>query len=66
MAEAHKKDEMSVVRCDTTAGSFVMELHREWSPHGYDRAVELFRQGFYDSTHLFRVVPGFLVQFGIT
>jgi cyclophilin family peptidyl-prolyl cis-trans isomerase len=43
-----------------------MEFHRAWSPQGYDRAVELFERGFYDHSHFFRVVPNFLVQFGIT
>ena len=37
-----------------------------WSPHGYDRAVELFERRFYDHSHFFRVVPKFLVQFGIS
>jgi hypothetical protein len=45
---------------------FVMEFHREWSPHGYDKAVLLFERGYYDQSHFFRVVPNFLVQFGIT
>lgn len=60
------EEEVSLVRCGTSAGPFVMEMHRKWSPHGYDRAVALFERGFYDNTHFFRVVPKFLVQFGIT
>ena len=43
-----------------------MELHRFWSPMGYDRAVELFERHFYDGSHFYRVVPKFLVQFGIS
>ena len=38
----------------------------EWSPHGYHKALELFQRGFYDNSHFFRVVPGFLVQFGMS
>ena len=58
-------DEKAIIECDTTAGPFTMELRRYWSPYGYDRAVELFDRGFYDQSHFFRVVPKFLVQFGI-
>jgi cyclophilin family peptidyl-prolyl cis-trans isomerase len=39
---------------------------KNWSPNGYDRAVELFQRHFYDGSHFFRVVPGFLTQFGIS
>lgn len=56
----------SKVFCSTSAGDFVMKLNRGWSPRGYDRAVELFERGFYDNSHFFRVVPKFLVQFGIS
>eukprot|EP00980_Cylindrotheca_fusiformis_P012413 scaffold3046_cov105-Cylindrotheca_fusiformis.AAC.12 len=58
--------EESIVRCKTTAGTFAMKLNRAWSPNGYDRAVELFERHFYDGSHFFRVVKGFLVQFGIS
>ena len=44
----------------------MLATHQEWSPHGYDRAVELFQRHFYDGSHFFRVVPKFLVQFGIS
>ncbi len=56
---------ISVVECETTAGPFAIELRKDWSPLGYDRALELFERGFYDNSHFFRVVPNFLVQFGI-
>jgi cyclophilin family peptidyl-prolyl cis-trans isomerase len=59
-------DEVSVIKCGTTTGPIVMEMHREWSPKGYDKAVALFEKGYYDHTHFFRVVPHYLVQFGIT
>jgi peptidyl-prolyl cis-trans isomerase A (cyclophilin A) len=67
MTEQEKtKDEVSLVKCTTSAGAIAMEFHREWSPNGYDRAIELFERGFYDNSHFFRVVPKFLVQFGIS
>jgi cyclophilin family peptidyl-prolyl cis-trans isomerase len=43
-----------------------MRLVRKWSPLGYDRAVALFQRRFYDHSHFFRTVHGFLVQFGIS
>jgi cyclophilin family peptidyl-prolyl cis-trans isomerase len=60
------EDEVAIVKCGSTAGPFKLRLVRKWSPHGYDRAVELFRRGFYNNTHFFRAMNNFLVQFGIT
>jgi peptidyl-prolyl cis-trans isomerase A (cyclophilin A) len=58
--------EDTAVHCTTTAGPITMILHRDWSPHGYSRAKSLFERGYYDESHFFRVVPHFLVQFGIS
>lgn len=44
---------------------FVVEVHRDWSPNGADRFYNLVKSGFYDEARFFRVVPGFMVQFGI-
>jgi len=52
-------------RIDTTAGSFVIETHRDWSPKGADRFYELVREHYYDNSRFFRVAPGRWVQFGI-
>ncbi|MFZ0273610.1 MAG: peptidylprolyl isomerase [Acidobacteriaceae bacterium] len=54
------------VRFETTAGSFVVEVHRAWSPHGADRFYSLVRNGYYNDSRFFRVVPGRWVQFGIS
>lgn len=59
-------DEIAIVRCGTTKGDIKLKLVREWSPNGYDRAVDLFERHFYDHSHFFRAVPKFLVQFGIS
>lgn len=58
--------ETSIISCSTSAGDFKMKLHKDWSPIGYERAVELFDRGFYDNSHFFRAVKNFLVQFGIS
>jgi peptidyl-prolyl cis-trans isomerase A (cyclophilin A) len=53
------------VRFNTSKGSFVVEVHRDWAPNGADRFYNLVKNGFYDDTRFFRVVSGFMVQFGI-
>jgi peptidyl-prolyl cis-trans isomerase A (cyclophilin A) len=50
---------------DTSAGSFVIEVHRDWAPKGADRFYNLVKNGFFDNCRFFRVVKGFMVQFGI-
>jgi peptidyl-prolyl cis-trans isomerase A (cyclophilin A) len=50
---------------DTSVGKFVIEVHRAWAPKGADRFYNLVKNGFYDDTRFFRVVPNFMVQFGI-
>jgi peptidyl-prolyl cis-trans isomerase A (cyclophilin A) len=53
------------VKFDTTAGIFVVEVHRDWAPNGADRFYNLVKNGFYNNTRFFRVVPNFMVQWGI-
>src|SRR5271166_5863155 len=53
------------VRFDTSKGPFVVEVHRDWAPNGADRFYNLVKSGFFDDTRFFRVVTGFMVQFGI-
>jgi peptidyl-prolyl cis-trans isomerase A (cyclophilin A) len=49
----------------TTKGVFVIEVTRAWSPNGADRFYSLVKRGFFDGVRFFRVVPNFVVQFGI-
>jgi len=57
--------EVFKVTFETTKGNFVVEVHREWAPLGVDRFYNLVKNGFYDNAKFFRVVPNFVVQFGI-
>jgi peptidyl-prolyl cis-trans isomerase A (cyclophilin A) len=53
------------VKFETTKGAFVVDVTREWAPNGADRFYNLVKNGFYDGVKFFRVVSGFMVQFGI-
>jgi peptidyl-prolyl cis-trans isomerase A (cyclophilin A) len=53
------------VRFDTSKGPFVLEVHREWAPNDVDRFYELVKSGYYDEARFFRIVPNFVVQWGI-
>ncbi len=53
------------VEFDTSKGPFVIEVHRDWAPNGADRFYNLVKNGFYDNVRFFRVVEGFMAQFGI-
>jgi len=49
----------------TTKGEVMVEVHREWAPLGADRFYNLVRAGYYDNNRFFRVVDGFVAQFGM-
>jgi len=53
-------------RFDTSKGVFVIDVRREWAPVGADRFYNLVKNGFYDENRFFRVISGFMVQFGIS
>ena len=50
---------------ETTKGTIVVEVRRDWSPLGADRFYNLARTGFFDDSRFFRVLPGYIAQFGI-
>jgi homoserine O-acetyltransferase len=53
-------------RFETSKGDFVVEVRREWAPRGADRFYNLIRHGFYDDQRFFRVLAGYIVQWGIS
>jgi peptidyl-prolyl cis-trans isomerase A (cyclophilin A) len=54
------------VKFATTRGDFVVTVHRDWAPIGADRFYNLVKHHFFDNASFFRVVPGFVVQFGLS
>jgi peptidyl-prolyl cis-trans isomerase A (cyclophilin A) len=60
-----KAPDVFQVKFATTKGDFVVEVHRDWAPLGADRFYNLVRNGFFTDASFFRVVPNFIVQFGI-
>src|SRR5665647_80442 len=54
------------VKFETSKGAFVLQVTRAWAPLGADRFYNLVKSGFYDNVRFFRVISGFMVQFGIS
>ncbi|GAC1689249.1 MAG: hypothetical protein PVS2B2_27730 [Candidatus Acidiferrum sp.] len=54
------------VKFATTRGDFTVAVTRAWAPIGADRFYNLVKHGFYNNASFFRVVPNFVVQFGIS
>jgi peptidyl-prolyl cis-trans isomerase A (cyclophilin A) len=72
LSACRKKEEPKVivpevfhVKFQTSKGDFVVEARRAWAPHGVDRFHELVRMKYFDQGRFFRVVPGFIAQFGV-
>lgn len=64
--EPNQAPEKYKVELDTTKGPIVIEVHRDWAPNGADRFYELVKSGYYTDVAFFRVINGFMVQFGIS
>ena len=64
-ALTEKAPETFKAKLDTTKGIVVITVHRAWAPTGADRFYNLVKNGFYDNCRFFRVIEGFMVQFGI-
>jgi peptidyl-prolyl cis-trans isomerase A (cyclophilin A) len=52
------------VAFETSKGSFIVAVNRSWSPHGADRFHELAANHFFDDQRFFRVLSGYIAQFG--
>lgn len=61
-----KAPDVYEVKFTTTKGDFVVQVTRAWAPLGADRFYNLVKHGFFTNASFFRVVPGFVVQFGIS
>lgn len=61
-----KAPQLYTVAFVTTKGTFTIGVHRTWAPRAADRFYNLVQNHFYDGDIFFRVVPGFVVQFGIS
>jgi peptidyl-prolyl cis-trans isomerase A (cyclophilin A) len=60
-----KAPEVYKAQFTTTRGDFVVEVHRASAPLGADRFYNLVKNGYFTNAAFFRVVPGFIVQFGL-
>jgi peptidyl-prolyl cis-trans isomerase A (cyclophilin A) len=66
-ASLHEKaPEVYEVKFVTSAGDFTVKVTRSWAPNGADRFYNLVRHHFYDGVAFFRVLPGFMAQFGMS
>src|SRR6476659_759344 len=60
-----KAPEKFKARFETSKGAFTIEVTRSLSPNGADRFYNMVRSGYFTDVAFFRVVPGFMAQFGI-
>lgn len=65
-AMTEKSPDTYKVKFETTKGDVVIQVTRAWSPNGADRFYNLVKHGYYDDIAFFRVVEGFMAQFGIS
>lgn len=63
--EAASVPDLFKVNLDTSKGPVVIEVHKDWAPLGAERFYQLVKSGYYDGARFFRVLPGFMAQFGI-
>jgi peptidyl-prolyl cis-trans isomerase A (cyclophilin A) len=61
-----KKENVVVVKLETTKGGIAIDVHPDWAPLGAERFLELVKAGFYTDVAFFRVMKGFMAQTGIS
>jgi len=54
------------VKFATTKGDFTVQVNRAWAPKGADRFHRLVSEGYFKDVRFFRVLPGFMAQFGLS
>ena len=54
------------VKFETTKGDFTVQVTRAWAPKGADRFYRLVTEGYFKDVRFFRVLPGFMAQFGLS
>ena len=65
-ALSEKAPDVYKAKFDSSAGAIVIEVHRDWAPLGADRFYNLVKNGYYDDIRFFRVLEGFMAQFGMS
>jgi peptidyl-prolyl cis-trans isomerase A (cyclophilin A) len=60
-----KAPEQFRVKFETSKGNVVLQVNRAWAPVGADRFYNLVKMGYYNDVAFFRVIDGFMAQFGI-
>lgn len=63
--DAGEAPEVFRVRFECGHGEFVAEFRRDWAPLGVQRVYDLVEDGFFEEARFFRVIDGFMAQFGI-
>jgi peptidyl-prolyl cis-trans isomerase A (cyclophilin A) len=66
MTDEQSTEGVTTVVLETTKGNIVMEVHEDWAPLGAQRFLQLVEDGYYDNTPFFRVIEGFVAQFGLS
>lgn len=62
---AEQAPDVFKVKLETTKGDVMLELHRDWAPQGADRFYAMVKLGFFQDVAFFRVLDGFMAQFGM-
>src|SRR6202163_3428110 len=70
LAGCHKDEKVGVpevfrVKFETSQGDVIVEATRAWAPRGVDRFHELLRMHYFNENRFYRVVAGFIAQFGV-
>lgn len=65
IAPEKKLENVFKVKFDTTKGPVIVEVHKDWAPIGAAQFEQLVKSGFFTGVRFFRVVPNFVVQFGL-